>query len=215
MGNPESARKMPSLYQSKCSSRGRGHHRNKFDWAQAKQLLYTGREVRRGCREVMMHKEKFKKFMEAEGRAEETEREWRRLKETTDESLTDNKGPESNPSRLPVNVEDYIDRSNFSGSQTTRELAEKAIKNPNAKQVRALDDGLHDEQLSWSDPHFRIGERKAVARNSFVIDGHACSAPSEPPAEENKAVKGSKRKGQPPWRRKRLRRKHARSTSQS
>ena len=124
-------------YQERCTGKGRGFARNRFDHLTFREKLFAKKQVKRGVKEVMMdwgefqeHFEK-KKFSRSEILAK-----WQ--KSLQDGAETDQKGRKGQELRISSEVETYKLEETATGKESSRVL-EHSAKKFKGEDVTAID----------------------------------------------------------------------------
>ena len=109
-------------YQERCSGKGRGFSRNKFDHLSFREKVYCKKNVRRGTREVMMDWGEFVAHFEKKGYAgTDILAKWNELLQAGAE--TDQKGRKGQELRISTEVETYKLDEVEHGAEKSRELS--------------------------------------------------------------------------------------------
>ena len=201
----ELLRKMLVEYISKCASKGPGVKRDRFDWVQYQEKLYSGKEVRKGSKDrPLCYQQWMKHAQEQEFKSwqlvfnlntshvvfstehvvkgvdwvlprQEAHADWQRF-EADEDVQRDQLGPQASPLRLCCPVEDYVIHEDVSGYRRQRVAATKSKSKPQDKDIKAMDESLQGSMPKWNDERFNIGDFHSGTANPYLTQGgHAAT----------------------------------------
>ena len=196
----ELLRKMLVEYISKWASKGPGVKRDRFDWVQYQEKLYSGKEVRKGSKDrPLCYQQWMKHAQEQEFKSwqlvfnlntshvvfstehvvkgvdwvlarHEAHADWQRF-EADEDVQRDQLGPQASPLRLYCPVEDYVIHEDVSGYRRQRVAATKSKSKPQDKDIKAMDESLQGSMPKWNDERFNIGDFRSGTANPYLTQG--------------------------------------------
>ena len=151
-------------YQSKCSGRGRGFARDKFDHVTFRESLYQKKLTRRGVKSVMMDWGEFTSHHERKGfSGPEILQKWQDAIASGVE--TDNNGRKGQELRISTEVETYKLEETEEGTARERELGH-STKKFKAEDVEAMDKDIlskpQNMDINGGGPSFGISSKASM-----------------------------------------------------